>query len=128
MRIGELLDAKHLRERLTAIVAWKNRLLRGLSADAKTFDAGTLTDEYLGYADKMRPFITDTTRLLIEATKPARISSSKGPRAVCSMSITALIRSSPARTARPQASGAAPGFRRATSRESSASSKRIARA
>ncbi len=72
VRIGELLDAKHLRERLTAIVAWKNRLLHGLSADAKMFDAGSLTDEYVGYADKMRPFITDTTRLLIEGHKAGK--------------------------------------------------------
>ena len=72
VRIGELLDADHLRERLTAIVAWKNRLLRGLSADAKTFDAASLADEYLGYAEKMRPFITDTTRLLIEGHKAGK--------------------------------------------------------
>jgi adenylosuccinate synthase len=72
VRVGELLDAKHLRERLTAIVAWKNKLLRGLSPDAKIFDADKLTDEYLGYADKMRPFITDTGRLLIEARKSGK--------------------------------------------------------
>ncbi len=72
VRVGELLDAKHLRERLTAIVAWKNKLLRGLSPDAKTFDADKLTDEYLGYADKMRPFITDTGRMLIEARKAGK--------------------------------------------------------
>jgi adenylosuccinate synthase len=72
VRVGELLDAKHLRERLTAIVAWKNKLLRGLSPDAKVFDADKLTDEYLGYADKMRPFITDTGRLLIEARKSGK--------------------------------------------------------
>jgi adenylosuccinate synthase len=72
VRVGELLDAKHLHERLTAIVAWKNKLLRGLSPDAKTFDAGKLTEEYSGYADRMRPHITDTTRLLFEAQQAGK--------------------------------------------------------
>jgi adenylosuccinate synthase len=72
VRVGELLDAHHLRERLGAIVAWKNRLLRGLAPDAKTFDASALTEEYLSYAAKMRPFITDTTRLLLEARQAGK--------------------------------------------------------
>jgi adenylosuccinate synthase len=72
VRVGELLDAHHLRERLGAIVAWKNRLLRGLAPDAKTFDASALTEEYLGYATKLRPFITDTTRLLLEARQAGK--------------------------------------------------------
>ena len=33
-------------------------------ADAKQFDADALCDEYLGYAEQMRPHIPDTTRLL----------------------------------------------------------------
>jgi adenylosuccinate synthase len=72
VRVGEILDAKHLRERLTAIVAWKNKLLRGLSPEARQFDANQLTEEYLGYAEKMRPYITDTGRLLIEAHKAGK--------------------------------------------------------
>jgi adenylosuccinate synthase len=67
VRVGELLHPDHLRERLRAIVSWKNRLLRGLSSDAQVYDADALAAEYLGYAERMKPFITDTTRLLQQA-------------------------------------------------------------
>src|SRR5262249_6283395 len=58
---------RHLRERLRLIVARKNRLLSALSAEAEIFDADRLGDQYLEYAERMRPFITDTTRLLHQA-------------------------------------------------------------
>src|SRR5437870_2389501 len=64
VRVGELLYPDHLRERLRPIVARKNRVLPALSPQAKTYDAAALCDEYLGYAEKMRPYITDTMRLL----------------------------------------------------------------
>jgi adenylosuccinate synthase len=67
VRVGELLHPQHLGERLQAIVARKNRLLQALSAEAQTFDAGLLCDKYLQYAERMRPFIADTTYLLHEA-------------------------------------------------------------
>jgi adenylosuccinate synthase len=72
VRVGELLHAEHLRERLRAIVNRKNRILKALSAEAKTFAADSLCDEYLGYAERMRPFITDTTRLLHEALQAGK--------------------------------------------------------
>ena len=64
VRVGELLYPDHLRERLHIIVPRKNRLLRGLSPDAKQFDADALCREYLGYAEQMRPHVADTTHLL----------------------------------------------------------------
>jgi adenylosuccinate synthase len=67
VRIGELLYPQHLRERLQGIVARKNRLLRALSAEAEAFDAELLCEKYLRYADRMHPFIKDTTHLLHEA-------------------------------------------------------------
>jgi adenylosuccinate synthase len=67
VRVGELLYPDHLRERLRVIVPRKNELLRALSPSAKRFDANAASDEYLGYAERMRPFITDTTRLLHDA-------------------------------------------------------------
>jgi adenylosuccinate synthase len=67
VRLGELLYPQHLRERLRLIVARKNRILSALSAEAQTFDAELLCDKYLEYAERMRPYITDTTRLLHQA-------------------------------------------------------------
>ena len=64
IRLGELLHPDHLRARLRAIVPRKNRLLHALGAQASTFDADAVCDEYLGYAVRMKPFIADTTHLL----------------------------------------------------------------
>jgi adenylosuccinate synthase len=69
IRVGELLHEGHLREKLAAVVARKNRLLTAVSAGARTFDARALADDYLGYAARLRPFITDTTRLLHDQLK-----------------------------------------------------------
>ncbi|HZU34452.1 MAG TPA: adenylosuccinate synthase, partial [Gemmataceae bacterium] len=67
IRIGELLYPEHLRERLRTIVARKNRLLHALAPQARTFDADLVCQEYLGYAERLRPFVADTTRLLQKA-------------------------------------------------------------
>jgi adenylosuccinate synthase len=72
IRVGELLHADHLRQRLQAIVPRKNRMLQAFSAQAKTFDANVLCDEYLGYAEQMRPHVKDTTRLLHEALRSGK--------------------------------------------------------
>jgi adenylosuccinate synthase len=69
VRVGELLYPEHLRTRMRAIVARKNRLLQALSPEAQTFEPDALCDEYLDYADRVRPFVADTTRLLHEALR-----------------------------------------------------------
>ncbi len=69
IRVGELLHPDHLRQRLRFIVPRKNTILKALSAGAKHFDADALCDEYLGYANIMRPHIADTTVLLHKALR-----------------------------------------------------------
>jgi adenylosuccinate synthase len=72
IRVGELLYPDHLRERLRVIVARKNQLLRALSSSARVFDADVVCAEYLGHAERMRPFITDTVRLLHDAIRQGK--------------------------------------------------------
>jgi adenylosuccinate synthase len=67
IRIGELLNADHLRQRLHAIVPRKNRILKALSGEAQSFDPDVLCDEYIAQAEQMRPYISDTNRLLHQA-------------------------------------------------------------
>jgi adenylosuccinate synthase len=64
VRLGELLDPEHLRNRLRVIVPRKNRLLRSLSPEAQTYDPDALCAQYTDFAERMRPYVTDTTRLL----------------------------------------------------------------
>ena len=76
VRVGELLHPEHLRERLNYIVPYKNRLLsafaNGQVANLKQFEPAQLTDEYLTYAERLRPFIADTSRLLLEGLKAGK--------------------------------------------------------
>lgn len=67
IRVGELLHPTHFRERLKQIVPVKNRLLKAFGDTAKSFDADQLADEYLGYAEQIKPHVADTARLLHEA-------------------------------------------------------------
>src|SRR5262249_38412494 len=56
-------------QRLRLIVPRKNRLLAALSGGTEppNLDADKLCDEYLGYAQHMRPHVADTVRLLHDA-------------------------------------------------------------
>src|SRR5207248_1807036 len=56
IRVGELLYPEHLRERLKVVVARKNNLLQALSPTYKTLNSEAVCDEYLSYAERMRPF------------------------------------------------------------------------
>jgi adenylosuccinate synthase len=67
VRLGELLHPGHLRARLRTIVARKNRLLQGLSPEARPCDAEAVCDDYLRCMGQMRPHVTDTTRVLHQA-------------------------------------------------------------
>jgi len=66
VRVGDLLNADYLRDRLRTVVPWKNKLLAAFSNNGplKPLDADKVCDEYLGYAARIRPHVTDTTMLL----------------------------------------------------------------
>jgi adenylosuccinate synthase len=68
VRVGELFEANSFRERLGRIVAYKNRLLAAMLPDFTPFDAGAMADEYLALADRLRPYVTDTTAWLHRAS------------------------------------------------------------
>jgi adenylosuccinate synthase len=67
IRVGELLRADHLRERLRFVVPFKNRLMTAYAngvATVKMFYADGVANDYLGYAERIRPFVRDTSRFL----------------------------------------------------------------
>ncbi|MEM1062811.1 MAG: adenylosuccinate synthetase, partial [Planctomycetota bacterium] len=67
VRVGELLRPDHLKAKLAEIVEYKNLILTALDPAFEPFDAAAITDEYLGYAEKLKPFVTDTTAYLHKA-------------------------------------------------------------
>lgn len=60
IRLGTLIDRTALRERLETIVPMKNDLLKGLASDARTFTVDEIYEQYCDFADKLRPWVTDT--------------------------------------------------------------------
>ncbi|HEU5117658.1 MAG TPA: adenylosuccinate synthetase, partial [Isosphaeraceae bacterium] len=72
VRIGELFHPAVFRERLERIVAYKNRLLAAMLPDFSPFDAGQIAEDYLALADRLRPFVRDTTAWLHEAVASDR--------------------------------------------------------
>jgi adenylosuccinate synthase len=64
IRVCDLYPAQRFRERLAAVVAYKNAYLSAVYGLRETFDADKLADEYLLFADELRPFVCDTTVLL----------------------------------------------------------------
>jgi adenylosuccinate synthase len=76
IRVGELLYPDHLRERLRYIVPFKDRLMRAIAnghGDAlRPLDPEAITADYLGYAEQMRPFVADTSRLLQDALRAGK--------------------------------------------------------
>jgi adenylosuccinate synthase len=75
IRVGELLCPDWLRDRLRQVVPRKNRIIKALAGDAGTaqqFEADRVCDEYLDYAERMRPFVTDTAYLLHDGLKAGK--------------------------------------------------------
>ena len=64
VRVTDLFHPREFRERLNRIVDYKNRLLAAMLPDFEPFDPRVVAEEYLGHAEKLRPFVRDTTAWL----------------------------------------------------------------
>ncbi|MGC1272768.1 MAG: adenylosuccinate synthase [Planctomycetaceae bacterium] len=67
IRLGDVLRPEVLRKRLREVVADKNLLLTAFDGAHQPFDADAVCDEYLGYGERLRPYVTDTTAFLHRA-------------------------------------------------------------
>jgi len=63
IRLGDLLDPDGFKNKLSSILEYKNRLLSGLFGDPP-LDYAVMCDEYLGYAERLRPFAADAVALV----------------------------------------------------------------
>src|SRR5262249_17016195 len=72
VRVGDLAHPAQFREHLGRIVEYKNRLLTAMLPDFEPLNADAITEEYLGYAERLRPFVCDTTSWLHEAIRSGR--------------------------------------------------------
>jgi adenylosuccinate synthase len=75
IRVGDLLDAVTLREKLRFIVPRKNCILSAISEDGNTvpqLDADRICEQYLAHGEYLRPFVADTTHLLHRAIRDGK--------------------------------------------------------
>jgi adenylosuccinate synthase len=60
IRVQDVLDAKILRQKIEVALAEKNLWLERVY-EAEPFDLGTVTAKYEGYAQRLRPYVADTS-------------------------------------------------------------------
>jgi adenylosuccinate synthase len=66
IRVGELTDADLLRRRVEAVVDDRNRWLASVYGHPGV-DAAAIVDQYLAYGERLRPYMTNTSRLINDA-------------------------------------------------------------
>ncbi len=72
IRLGDLYRP-HFAERVAQVAAQKNQLMQVFASGAPpTFDAQQICAEYLGYAERLRPHIVDTTTYLHDALESGK--------------------------------------------------------
>ena len=115
IRVQDLLDEKILRLKIQTALSVKNELLRKVHHH-RPLDKDVLTEAMLRHAERIRPYIADTSLLVNQAARRRPGGALRGrPGARCSTSTTAPIRSSP----RPTRSPAAPAPASASGRRGS---------
>ena len=71
IRLGDMYRADFA-ERVAHIVAAKNKLLVGLGSQQEALDAKAIVTEYSAYAARLKPFVADTTHLLLDAVEAGK--------------------------------------------------------
>ncbi|MFI6447301.1 adenylosuccinate synthase [Kitasatospora sp. NPDC050543] len=72
IRVQDLFDESILQQKIEAALHDKNQLLVKLY-NRRAIPAELVLEEYLGYADKIKPFLADTTLVLDEALKADKV-------------------------------------------------------
>jgi adenylosuccinate synthase len=71
IRVQDLLDPGILRQKLELVLREKNQILFKVY-NRKGFDVGAVVEEYLTYAERLKPFIADTRMILHKALEEGK--------------------------------------------------------
>jgi adenylosuccinate synthase len=71
IRLGDMLRPD-FPQRVEHIVAAKNKLLTGIGSQAEALDAGQIVAEYSGYAQRLAPYVAETTHYLLDAVEAGK--------------------------------------------------------
>jgi adenylosuccinate synthase len=72
IRVQDLLDPGILRQKLELVLREKNQVLAKVY-NRRTIDVGRVVDEYVGYAERLRPYVADTTLVLNRALDQGKV-------------------------------------------------------
>ena len=128
IRVQDLLDPKILRQKLELAVAEKNVWLAARVRARAVRRRGGRRERSSRFAERLAPYVADTSLLVDRACATASACCSRARRARCSTSITARTRSSRRRARSPQARRSASASARTASTRCSASRRRTSRA
>lgn len=67
IRMGSLYKGEHFRTRVSEIAAFKNQILQAVDPEFVPLDADQIHDDYVGYAERLQPYVADTTAYLHKA-------------------------------------------------------------
>lgn len=69
IRVGDLYYLDSFRKKLETIVSEKSRILKALDPDSSLPTVDEIYEDYCGYADRLKPYVTDTTAYLHQQLK-----------------------------------------------------------
>ncbi|NBX37382.1 MAG: adenylosuccinate synthase [Planctomycetes bacterium] len=72
IRVGDLLDAAHLRDRLRVVCRLRTAELKALGVNAPALDADALAERFAALGSTLRPHVTDTVYALHDAMADGR--------------------------------------------------------
>jgi adenylosuccinate synthase len=72
IRVGDLCRPDYFRRRLTDIIAEKNLILKALDPEFQPLEVEPIYQEYCVYAERLRPYIADTTAFLQRAIREGK--------------------------------------------------------
>jgi len=72
VRVIDLLDHELLREKIARIAQYKNTLFNGIYQNPEPVDAQAIIDEYLGYAERLKDNICDSTEFFYESMQDGK--------------------------------------------------------
>lgn len=72
IRIGDLLDADYFREKVYSNLKIKNAIIEKVY-EGNPIDPEKVIDEYLGYAEKLKPYITDVNSIIHKALENSKV-------------------------------------------------------
>jgi adenylosuccinate synthase len=67
VRIADLMDAEEFSSKVRHLVSEKNHVIKQVYGSAELLDAEAIIQEYLGYAEVLRPYVADTSVVLNDA-------------------------------------------------------------